>query len=132
VQSRYAEDKNLLQLKQGNYWNFAHSIMIERKALNQTPYAFEAIIKASSPKAQTNLDFLHELKSTVNSKHCMLVGPIPSMQAKLRGSYQHQLVLQAPTRTNLNSMLQTLVKTLSENKKSNKVRWSVNVDPIEF
>ena len=132
VQSRYAEDKNLLQLKQGNYWNFAHSIMIERKALNQPPYAFEAIIKASSPKAQTNLDFLHELKSTVNSKHCMLVGPIPSMQAKLRGSYQHQLVLQAPTRTNLNSMLQTLVKTLSENKKSNKVRWSVNVDPIEF
>ncbi|MDC1525148.1 primosomal protein N' [Gammaproteobacteria bacterium] len=132
VQSRYSEDKNLLQLKQGNYLNFAHSIMIERKALNQPPYAFEAIIKASSPTSQTNLDFLQKLKATVDSKHCMLVGPIPSMQAKLRGSYQHQLVLQAPSRVHLNSMLRTLIQTLSENKKSNKVRWSVNVDPVEF
>jgi len=54
------------------------------------------------------------------------------MQAKLRGSYQHQLVLQAPSRVHLNSMLRTLIQTLSENKKSNKVRWSVNVDPVEF
>ena len=97
VQSRYAQDKNLLQLKKGNYLNFAKSILAERKALNQPPYSFEAIIKAASPKTQTNIDFLDQLKKTIDTKRCIAVGPIPAMQAKVRGSYQHHLVLQAPT-----------------------------------
>ncbi|MDC0923090.1 50S ribosomal protein L31 [Gammaproteobacteria bacterium] len=132
VQSRYAQDKNLLQLKKGNYLNFAKSILAERKALNQPPYSFEAIIKAASPKTQTNIDFLDQLKKTIDTKRCIAVGPIPAMQAKVRGSYQHHLVLQAPTRTDLNSLLQDLINQLSKNKSSNKVRWSVDVDPVEF
>jgi primosomal protein N' len=40
--------------------------------------------------------------------------------------------LQAPTRTDLNSLLQDLINQLSKNKSSNKVRWSVDVDPVEF
>ncbi|MDA9068783.1 primosomal protein N' [Gammaproteobacteria bacterium] len=132
VQSRYAQDKNLLQLKKGNYLNFAKSILAERKALNQPPYSFEAIIKAASPKTQTNIDFLDQLKKTIDTKRCIAVGPIPAMQAKVRGSYQHHLVLQAPTRTDLNSLLQDLINQLSRNKSSNKVRWSVDVDPVEF
>jgi primosomal protein N' (replication factor Y) len=132
VQSRYAQDKNLLQLKKGNYLNFAKSILAERKALNQPPYSFEAIIKAASPKTQTNIDFLDQLKKTIDTKRCIAVGPIPAMQAKVRGSYQHHLVLQAPTRTDLNSLLQDLINQLSKSKSSNKVRWSVDVDPVEF
>ena len=62
----------------------------------------------------------------------MAVGPIPAMQAKVRGSYQHHLVLQASTRTDLNSLLQDLINQLSNSKSSNKVRWSVDVDPVEF
>jgi len=132
VQSRYAQDKNLLQLKKGNYINFAKSILAERKALNQPPYSFEAIIKAASPKTQTNIDFLEQLRKTIDLKRCIVVGPIPAMQAKLRGSYQHHLVIQAPTRTQLNGMLQDLISVLSKSKNSNKVRWSVDVDPVEF
>jgi primosomal protein N' (replication factor Y) len=132
VQSRYAQDKNLLQLKKGNYINFAKSILAERKALNQPPYSFEAIIKAASPKTQTNIDFLEQLRKIIDLKRYIVVGPIPAMQAKLRGSYQHHLVIQAPTRTQLNGMLQDLISVLSKSKKSNKVRWSVDVDPVEF
>jgi primosomal protein N' len=54
------------------------------------------------------------------------------MQAKIRGSYQHHLVLQAPTRTQLNGILQNVINILSKSKNANKVRWSVDVDPIEF
>ena len=132
VQSRYSKDRNLLQLKSGNYLNFAHSLMAERKLINQPPYTFEASIKASSPNTKTNNEFLNYAKLLIDSKRCLIIGPIPAMQSKVRGSYQHHLVLQAPSRTTLNSVLVDLTDKLGQNKISKKVRWSINVDPIEF
>jgi len=64
----------------------------------------------------------------------MLIGPIPAMQSKVRGSYHHHLVIQADTRSSLNKLLVHLVDSLTKDKNniSKKVRWSINVDPIEF
>jgi primosomal protein N' (replication factor Y) len=106
--------------------------MAERKLINQPPYTFEASIKASSPNTKTNIEFLNHAKLLIDSKRCLIIGPIPAMQSKVRGSYQHHLVLQAPARSTLNSVLVDLTDKLSQNKISKKVRWSINVDPIEF
>jgi primosomal protein N' (replication factor Y) len=134
VQSRYVNDQNLLQLKSGNYLNFAKSLMKQRQATNQPPYTFEATIKASSPKAQTNIEMLTYAKQFIDTSTCVLIGPIPAMQSKVRGSYHHHLVIQANTRINLNKLLIYLADSLTNDKNaiSKKVRWSINVDPIEF
>jgi len=134
VQSRYVHDQNLLQLKSGNYLNFASSLMLQRQAMNQPPYSFEATIKASSPKAQTNIEMLTYAKQFIDTSKCMVIGPIPAIQSKVRGSYQHHLVIQANTRTSLNKLLVGISDSLiaDKNKISKKVRWSINVDPIEF
>ena len=134
VQSRYVNDQNLLQLKNGNYLNFAKSLMEQRQATNQPPYTFEATIKASSPKAQTNIEMLTYAKQFIDSSKCVLIGPIPAMQSKVRGSYHHHLLIQAKTRTGLNKLLVLLSDFLSKDKNniSKKVRWSINVDPLEF
>tara|TARA_B100000287_G_scaffold224723_1_gene212093 strand:+ start:1521 stop:3497 length:1977 start_codon:yes stop_codon:yes gene_type:complete len=134
VQSRYFNDPNLLQLKSGNYLNFARSLMHERQKMNQPPYSFEATIKASSPKAQTNIEMLTFAKSFIDSSKCMVIGPMPAIQSKVRGSYHHYLVIQANTRTSLNKLLLGLSNSLISDKKgiSKKTRWSIDVDPIEF
>jgi primosomal protein N' (replication factor Y) len=134
VQSRYANDRNLLQLKSGSYFNFAKSLMEQRKAMNQPPYSFEATIKASSPKAQTNIDMLTHAKKFIDVSNCMVIGPIPAMQSKVRGLYHHHLVIQANSRTGLNKLLINLSDSLSGNKNNiyKRVRWGINVDPIEF
>jgi primosomal protein N' (replication factor Y) len=134
VQSRYVNDKNLLQLKSGNYLNFAKSLMEQRQATNQPPYTFEATIRASSPKALTNIEMLTYAKQFIDSSKCMIIGPIPAMQSKVRGSYHHHLLIQTKTRTGLNKLLVHLSDFLSKDKNtiSQKVRWSINVDPLEF
>jgi primosomal protein N' (replication factor Y) len=134
VQSRYVNDQNLLQLKSGNYLNFSKSLMGQRQATNQPPYSFEATIRASSPKAQTNIEMLAYAKQFIDASKCLLIGPIPAMQAKVRGSYHHHLVIQANTRTSLNKLLVHLSDSLTKDKNniSKKVRWSINVDPLEF
>jgi primosomal protein N' len=127
-------DQNLLQLKSGNYLNFAKSLMEQRQATNQPPYTFEATIKASSPKAQTNIEMLTYAKQFIDASKCVLIGPIPAMQSKVRGSYHHHLVIQANTRTSLNNLLLHLSDSLTNDKNSisKKARWSINVDPLEF
>ena len=134
VQSRYVNDENLLQLKSGNYLNFAKSLMEQRQVTNQPPYTFEATIKASSPKAHTNIKMLTYAKQFIDSSKCVLIGPIPAMQSKVRGSYHHHLLIQTKTRTGLNKLLVHLSDFLSKDKNtiSQKVRWSINVDPLEF
>jgi primosomal protein N' (replication factor Y) len=134
VQSRYVNDQNLLQLKSGDYLNFAKSLMEQRQATNQPPYTFEATIKASSPKAQTNIEMLTYAKQFIDSSKCVLIGPIPAMQSKVRGSYHHHLLIQAKTRTGLNKLLVHLSDCLSKDKNNTakKVRWSINVDPLDF
>ena len=134
VQSRHVNDQNLLQLKSGNYLNFSKSLMEQRQATNQPPYSFEATIRASSPKAQTNIEMLAYAKQFIDASKCLLIGPIPAMQAKVRGSYHHHLVIQANTRTSLNKLLVHLSDSLTKDKNniSKKVRWSINVDPLEF
>ena len=134
VQSRYVNDENLLQLKSGNYLNFAKSLMEQRQVTNQPPYTFEATIKASSPKALTNIEMLTYAKQFIDSSKCVLIGPIPAMQSKVRGSYHHHLLIQTKTRTGLNKLLVHLSDFLSKDKNtiSQKVRWSINVDPLEF
>ena len=134
VQSRYVNDENLLQLKSGNYLNFAKSLMEQRQATNQPPYTFEATIKASSPNPHTNIEMLTYAKQFIDSSKCVLIGPIPAMQSKVRGSYHHHLLIQTKTRTGLNKLLVHLSDFLSKDKNtiSQKVRWSINVDPLEF
>jgi len=134
VQSRYVNDQNLLQLRSGNYLKFSKSLMEQRQTTNQPPYSFEATIKASSPKAQTNIEMLTHAKKFIDASKCMVIGPIPAMQSKVRGSYHHHLVIQADTRTSLNKLLVNLSDslTIDKNNISNRVRWSINVDPIEF
>ena len=73
-------------------------------------------------------------KQFIDASKCVLIGPIPAMQSKVRGSYHHHLVIQANTRTSLNTLLLHLSDSLTNDKNSisKKARWSINVDPVEF
>ena len=134
VQSRYFNDQNLLQLKSGNYLNFANSLMRERKAMSQPPYYFEATINASSSNAQNNIDMLNFAKKFIDHNKCLVIGPMPAIKSKVRGSYHHHILIQANTRALLNKILSHVVNSLDEDKSkiSRKARWGINVDPTEF
>ena len=80
------------------------------------------------------VEMLTYAKQFIDASKCVLIGPIPAMQSKVRGSYHHHLVIQANTRTSLNNLLLHLSDSLTNDKNSisKKARWSINVDPLEF
>ena len=51
---------------------------------------------------------------------------------RLKGMERAQLVLQSPSRIALQKLLDEWVPYLRENKLAQKVKWVVDVDPLEF
>ena len=61
-----------------------------------------------------------------------VLGPVAAPMAKRAGRYRGQLLLQSHNRQDLHSTLRALRSRLSTNASARRVRWSIDVDPIEL
>lgn len=61
-----------------------------------------------------------------------LLGPIPAPMERRAGRSRAQLLLQASSRAALHKLLNHWAVTLEGMKEGRKVRWSLDVDPIEL
>jgi primosomal protein N' (replication factor Y) len=62
----------------------------------------------------------------------MVSGPVAAPMEKRAGRFRAQLLLQANKRSELHRLLHPWVKQLEQSKTGRKVRWSLDVDPIEM
>jgi primosomal protein N' (replication factor Y) len=61
-----------------------------------------------------------------------IFGPVRPVIERLKGYERAQLFLQASTRKDLQNMLRPWVTQIKKHPLSNRVKWSIDVDPIEF
>ena len=61
-----------------------------------------------------------------------LLGPAPAPMQRRGDRYRAQLLLQAATPSPLQAFLADLIAQIEELPESRKVRWSVDVDPLEL
>jgi len=133
IQTRYPDDINLGQIKTGNYMNFASQCLKRNKKNNLPPYAAMCLIRCSSPTQKSNLAFLEKaINKLTNRNDIYVIGPIPSMIAKAKGNYRHNIYVQTPKRTYLNKVLKFLVKEFESWPEAKKVKWSFDIDPIDI
>jgi primosomal protein N' (replication factor Y) len=59
-------------------------------------------------------------------------GPAPAPMERIAGRYRAQLALQSPTRRPLHRALRTLRPWLETAREARRVRWSIDVDPVEM
>ncbi|WP_327124987.1 hypothetical protein [Nitrincola sp. A-D6] len=58
-------------------------------------------------------------------------GPFPSPMEKRAGLYRAQLLIQSRQRGDLHQLLLRILTFLVQHKARNKVRWSIDVDPLD-
>ena len=78
--------------------------------------------------------FLHEalaLGADI-AEQIELLGPIPAPMERRAGRYRAQLLVQSEHRRALHRFLQSWILRLSELKIGRKVRWSLDVDPLDL
>ena len=61
-----------------------------------------------------------------------LLGPVAAPMIRRAGVYRYQLLVQSSSRQALQRMLTALVPKIEQLKLSKKVRWSLDVDPIDL
>ena len=61
-----------------------------------------------------------------------VLGPVDAPMARKAGRYRAQLLLQSGNRQALHTILRDIRPVLEKEPAARKVRWSIDVDPIEL
>lgn len=134
IQSNFPDHVLFHALQKQDYPEFAVSLLEERKLAHFPPYCFEALLRAEATHFGPVQDFLERaarVGQTIESK-VTVYDPVRPQMERLKGMERAQLLIQANSRQALQQFLQAWVAELRALPQGGKVRWSVDVDPLEF
>lgn len=133
LQTQFAGHPLLLSLIDNGYESFARSLLNERRELDLPPYSFHALIRAESADRHSARSFLENVAAHPSSDPSVdVLGPIPALMEKKAGRYRQLLLLTSKMRRNLHTELEQRVALAENHQLARKVRWAVDVDPIDL
>ena len=133
IQTRYPNDKNLKQIKTGNYQLVADQCLKTNKALGIPPYSNVSILRATSPNPQSCIQFLEKVSELLdNKKNISITGPLPSIPLKIKGNSRNHLIIKSDTKTYLNRVLKFLTNEIQSWPETKKVKWAYDIDPYDM
>ncbi|WP_206486492.1 primosomal protein N' [Thalassotalea sp. G2M2-11] len=131
VQTQYPQHPLLQDLVNNGYQHFAKQGLNERQMAFLPPFGYQALVRADANYPSYPEKFLRQI-ATVNFSDCELAGPMPAAIEKRAGKYRFHLLLQAKTRQALHQGVTQVLQSLTNNEWQSKVRWSIDIDPIEL
>ena len=138
VQTFHPEHAHFKHLQDHDYDGFAQVALEERLQAQHPPYAHFALFRSESTKPVEGLRFLQAvnrlginlLRNQAPGIHMM--DPVPSPMEKRAGRYRAQLLISARSRSRLHDFLRVLILRVEELRQVRRVRWSIDVDPMEM
>lgn len=134
IQTRQPEHPLLGQLLRDGYASFARSLLAERRAAGLPPYSAMALLRAEATTRAWPLAFLQSAKTGLApacGSQVRLFGPAPAPMERRAGRYRAQLMLLSPQRALLQQALTTSLPRIAALKNARRVRWSIDIDPVE-
>ncbi len=119
----------------GGYSEFAELALNEREATSWPPFSYLALIRAKSHKKSYTWDFLNtanKILSRDKTNNINLMGPISAPMERKAGKYRGQLLLQSTNRKLLHKYISIFIIKIGEKKCVRRVKWSIDIDPIEL
>ncbi|WP_456379643.1 primosomal protein N' [Thiolapillus sp.] len=135
MQTRFPDHPLLQTLVNEDYAAFAREALKERVQAELPPCSFQTLIRASATRAETAEGFLQQAAALVKKmadQEIQVWGPVPAPMQKRAGRYRSHLLLQAGQRNLLQRFLGAFVPALSSLPDAGRVRWSVDVDPLDL
>lgn len=134
MQTRQPEHPLLNTLIHQGYQAFAQAALAERKQAELPPFSYQALLRANAHEQQAPLDFLLAVAELINQHdtQTFALGPVAAPMAKRAGQFRYQLLMQDSQRKQLHLLLNWLIPEIERLKQARKVRWSLDVDPIDL
>ncbi len=117
------------------YAGVAADALAEREETRWPPFSRLALIRASARQRDDAHAFLRTAKRTLAktaATHVRVLGPVDAVMARKAGRFRAQLLLQSHDRQALHAGLRQLRPALEQSPLGRRVRWSIDVDPIEL
>ena len=135
LQTRSPDHPLLTTLIRQGYHQFAKTALAERQQAYLPPYTYQAMLRAYAPDEMLVQSFLQsvcELAQSLNHRDTLILGPVPAPMARRAGFYHYQVLLQQTKRSVLQALLTQLIPKIATLKSNKTLRWSVDVDPVDF
>jgi primosomal protein N' (replication factor Y) len=135
IQTAFAEHSFWSELFAGGYHQVAQFAMAEREAAAWPPFSHLALMRASSHERENTWKLLHEVAALATASDIegvRIMGPVRAPMERKAGRYRGQLLLQSRGRRNLHQLIDILRRDLEGRASARRVRWSIDVDPIEL
>jgi primosomal protein N' (replication factor Y) len=134
VQTACPEHPLLVRLLTEGYEGFARAALEERAAAHWPPYSRLALLRAEAAVAGTPMEFLRAARQAASdgpSDGIRLLGPAPAAMERRAGRFRAQLLLESAGHAALKRLLVAWVPRLERLPSARRVRWSLDVDPLE-
>ena len=135
MQTRQPEHPLLTTLIREGYNSFAKTALAERKEASLPPFSHQALLRVQATDAEMPKLFLHavvQLAQEHNKGRAQILGPVAAPMARRAGLYRYQLLFQSSKRPELHALLDVLMPKIEKLKQAKKVRWSLDVDPVDL
>jgi len=134
LQTHHPEHPLLLTLVHGGYHAFAEAELVQREAAGFPPFAHLALLRAEAKHAEPPAAFLQAAAAALADSGIALDvhGPLPAPMPRRAGYQRAQLLLSSPQRRALHAALDAVVPSLHAMPEARRVRWSLDVDPVDL
>jgi len=135
IQTAFPDHPFWNELFGGGYPKVAEGTLLERENAVWPPFSRLALLRAAATNredAHSFLELARQLAEAAGIDGVRILGPVSAPMERKAGRYRAQLLLQSRQRGCLHEMLASLRVSLEGSKEARRVRWSVDVDPIEL
>ena len=133
IQTAYPRHPLYQSLLRHDYPGFAEATLKERRGADAPPFASQALLRSEAAEEETAMAFLHAAREAglALEKGVILFDPVPALLARVANRHRAQLLIQCAARARLQDFLRIWVVLLRE-LPGRGVRWSLDVDPVDY
>lgn len=132
IQTEFPDHPLYAALQRQDFADFATGVLAERQQAGLPPFSHQAILRAEALNQDAALQFLHRAANCANeaADGVTVFDPVPAGVARLAGKERAQLTVQSKSRSALHAFLNDWTPQLDA-LAERKVRWALDVDPLE-
>lgn len=134
IQTNFPEHPIYQALRTHDYNGWAHTLLVEREMAGFPPFVFQAMLRAEALQPRLVNDFLNHsrlIAKELATAEVEIYSVVPASMPKRAQHTRAQLLIQSNSRKALQNFLRNWLPQLSP-LASPKLRWAIDVDPIEF
>lgn len=135
IQTQLPEHPLYQALCQHDFDGYAAALLAERQAAGWPPAVYQALLRADASAVDDALNFLRAARASVpENTQLEIYPPVPALMARVAQRERAQLLIQAPTRAVLHAHVHALAVQLPPLARpyGSRLRWSIDVDPLEM